>query len=147
MSCWCKDYVVISGTERKEKVCESFSDIWWRDQSLSFVHMYGVHVQCNTCMCFNSSFLVEGVCLFWLCRIRFLKLFKVLMVQMEFAKKLMAKPGGEYPLRMLGEYNIIHKLLFVRNFSNLVGRASCSSMRKKEQLIQPSKLLSWWLSW
>ena len=53
---------------------------------------------------FHSPFLVEGVCLFWLCRIRFLKLFKVLMVQVEFAKKLMAKPGGEYPLRMLWKY-------------------------------------------
>ena len=41
-------------------------------------------------------------------RIRFLKLFKVLMVQMEFAKKLMAKPGGEYPLRMLRKYNNMH---------------------------------------
>ena len=120
MSCWCKDCVVISSTEWKEKVCESFCDIWWRDQSLSFVHMYGVHVQCNSYghhgLSFGSAYRSHGVIPFSLLgwrrlfvltssRIRFLKFFKVLMVQMEFAKKLMAKPGEEYPLRMLWKYN------------------------------------------
>ena len=53
-----------------------FSDIWWRDQWLSFVHMYGVHVQCNSCghhgLSFGSAYRSHGVipfsrvCLFWL---------------------------------------------------------------------------------
>ncbi len=43
-------------TECKEKVCDSFSDIWWRDQSLSFVHMYGVYIQAVPAVVMDLSF-------------------------------------------------------------------------------------------